>query len=196
MATETDVANLAAVRIGSETRITSLDDNRPLARTLKAIWAMERRATLREGSFNFSARRGPLAQIAVADAATIYPYLGAFEMPGDALRLIEVLNSEARSDYQLEGGQVLANSTGPLYARWIIDIVEPASWDDAFADAFAWRLAWNAGPKVYGGDFNVNAAWTAYREALGRSKGVDAKENPPIAQEESDWVLARLGGWQ
>jgi hypothetical protein len=192
MASETDIANLAAVKIGSETRITSLDDNRPLARTLSAVWDIERRATLRDGSFNFSARRGALAQIDIADKTTIYPYSAAFELPTDALRLIEVLNPEVRDSYQLEGRQILADTTGPLYARWIIDVEEPASWDDAFAEAFACRLAWRCGKKVIGGNFDSNGAWQEYQAAIGAAKGVDAKENPPIEQEESDWVLARF----
>lgn len=192
MASETDIANLAAVRIGSETRITSLNDNRPLAKTLSAVWDIERRATLRDGAFNFSARRGPLAQVVIADIASIYPYQAAFELPADALRLIEVLNLDVRDSYQLEGRQILADTTGPLYARWIIDVPEPAEWDDAFADAFACRLAWRCGAKVIGAAFNTGAAWQEYQASIGAAKGVDAKENPPIEQEESDWVLARF----
>ena len=192
MASESQIANLAAARIGSETRITSLDDNRPLARTLSAVWDIERKATLRDGAFNFAARRGALPQIDIADIATIYPYQAAFELPSDALRLIEVLNLEVRDSYQLEGKMILADTTGPLYARWIIDVTEPALWDDAFAEAFACRLAWKCGRKVIGANFDTNGAWQEYQAAIGAAKGVDAKENPPIEQEESDWVLARF----
>ena len=194
MSSLNEVAQLAAVRMGSEVKITSLDDDRPTARALRAVWDIERRATIRDGSFNFSARRGPLAQIDVPDLALIWPYVAAYEMPAEALRLIELLNSDVRADYQLEGQQVLCNATAPLYARWSIDVPEPASWDDQFAEAFACRLAWKCGRRVIGSEFDTQAMWAEYQRAMGAAKAVDAKENPPIDQEESDWVLARFGG--
>ncbi|WP_408590090.1 hypothetical protein [Novosphingobium sp.] len=194
MSTETDVANLAAARIGSETRISSLDDDRPLARTLKAVWSIERRATIRAGAWNFAARRGALAQLADLTAAETYPYAAAFEMPSDALRLLEVLDPVARDDYQREGKRVLCNVSGPLYARWLIDVPEASNWDDDFAEAFACRLAWKCGRKIYGGDFDDVKAWKEFEAAISKAAGADAMENPPIEQEESDWILARLGG--
>lgn len=194
MASETEVANMAALRMGSSATIASLDDDRKVARTLKAVWGLQRRATLREGSFNFSARRGTLAKISSVSATEIYPYAAAFAEPADSLRLIEILNSTLRGAYQLEGGRVLCDSTGPVYARWIIDVPEPASWDDAFAEAFACRLAWKCGKDIVGDDFDVTGAWREYQNALSGAKRVDARENPPIAQEESDWILARFGG--
>lgn len=193
MATETQIANLAAMRCMSTTRITSLDDNRPLAIRLKAIWDIERRATLRDGSFNFAARRGTLGQLVVTSTAEVYPYMSAFELPAECLRLIEILHDSVRKDYRLEGRRVLCNVNGPLYARWITDVTEPAEWGDAFADAFAWRLARNVGPGSYGEGFDAAAAERQYQMAIVRAKGVDAKEDPPQSQEESDWILARLG---
>lgn len=194
MSSETEVANMAALRMGSSATIVSLDDDRKAPRTLKAVWAMQRRATLREGSFNFSARRGTLAKVSAVSANDIYPYSAAFAEPADCLRLIEILNSELRASYQLEGGRVLCNSAGPVYARWIVDVPEPASWDDAFAEAFACRLAWKCGKDIVGEDFDVAGAWREYQNAISGAKRVDARENPPIAQEESDWILARMGG--
>lgn len=189
-----DVAQLAAVRMGSEVKITSLDDERPTARALRAVWDIERKATIRDGSFNFSARRGPLAQVDVPDIALIWPFLAAYELPAEALRLIEILNSDVRANFQVEGRQVLCNATAPLYARWSIDVPEPAEWDDQFAEAFACRLAWKVGRRVVGSEFDTQAAWREYQMAISAAKGVDAKENPPIDTEESDWILARFGG--
>lgn len=194
MSSETEVANLAAIKMGSSATIVSLDDDRKVARTLKAVWGIERRATLRDGSFNFAARRGTLAKVAGVDTVSIYPFAAAFQLPADALRLIEVLNSQARENYQIEGARVLCNSSGPLYARWIADVDEPAAWDDAFAEAFACRLAWRCGREIVGTDFDVSSAWREYQMAIGAAKRVDARENPPIAQEECDWVMARYTG--
>lgn len=194
MSSEAEVANLAAIKMGASAVIVSLDDDRKVARTLKAVWATERRATLREGSFNFSATRGTLAKVSAVTDTEIYPYSAAFALPAKTLRLIEIVNSELRGAYQLEKSRVLCNSEGPVYARWIEDIAEPASWDDAFAEAFACRLAWRCGREVQGADFDVATAWREYQAALSGAKRVDARENPPIQQEECDWVLARYAG--
>ncbi len=186
------VANMAGQLIGAQTRLTSLNDDKNLARTLKEAWDIQRRATLRDGSFNFSTVRGPIAA-GVNAAISTYPYTSFFPLPASALRLVELLDSIARLDYSLEGGNILTNVTGPLYARWIVDVVEPALWDDAFAEAFACRLAWKCGRKIAGSAFDKDTAWKEYQAAIAGAAHVDAIENPPLDQEESDWVLARLG---
>lgn len=191
MSSETEVANLAAARIGTETRILSLDDDRTIARTLKAVWAIERRATLRDGSFNFATTREALPALS---GTVPYPYSKAYQLPATCLRLLEVLNSPGRDSYQLEGGKILCDAGAPLYIRFITDVPEAALWDDAFAEAFASRLAWKCGRRIAGSDFDTQGAWSEYQTAIGRAKSVDAKENPPLDQEESSWVTARFGG--
>jgi hypothetical protein len=186
-----EVANMAGQRIGAETRLTSIDDNKNLARTLKEAWAIQRRATLRDGSFNFSTTRGALAQGSDPDLVC-YPYTGFFPLPAQALRLVEVIDDAVRLDYQLEGRNILCSVAGPLYVRWVQDIEEPARWDDAFAEAFACRLAWKCGRKIAGSSFDQELAWKEYRAAISPARHIDALENPPQEQEESDWVLARF----
>lgn len=193
MASETDIANLAAVRIGTESRITSLADNKVLARALKVVWNTERQAVLRDGTYNFAARRADLAAEADLDRI-IYPYSYAFELPAQALRLIEVLDL-ARNDYQLEGRLVLCDSAGPLRIRYAVDEPNLAAWDAVAVEAFALRLAWKVGRKIAGSAFDAQACWAEYREAITRAKGVDARENPSIAQDDGEWIEARRGAW-
>src|SRR4051812_21577752 len=92
MATITQVANLAAVRIGTEARVTALDDNSSLARTLAAVWDIERRAAIRDGAFNFAKRRWALAARVLAAGETIYPWSYAYPLPAACLRFLEALN--------------------------------------------------------------------------------------------------------
>jgi len=193
VATEIEVANAAAVHMGAPGRLTSLNDDRPVARALASIWTLARRTAIRDGTWNFARRRGPLAQLADVPAPEIYPYTVAFREPAESVRLLEIMGV-GRDAYALEGGRILCSAGAPLYARWLVDVPEPADWDDSFATAFARCLAWQAGPKVYGGDFDVTSAERAYRLALTRAKGTSAKENPTIGQDESSWITARLGG--
>lgn len=191
MASYVQIANLAAELIGTDARLTSPDDDRVLARNVKAVWDLQRRATIGDGSWNFATRRDALP--ALADAVP-YPFSYAYQLPSDALRLLEVLNDTARDSYQLEGGKILCDTEAPLYVRCLVDIAEPGLWDDGFADAFAKRIAFTIGKRIAGSTYDATMGWRLYQDAINDSKAQDARENPPIQQEESSWIEARLGG--
>lgn len=192
MADKTAIFNAAAVRMGTQARVTDADlDDTFMSRTIRAVWDIERQSALRDGAWNFAVRREALAALAGAAA---YPWHYAYAIPSSCLRLLEVLNDPGRASYQLEGGKILCNAAAPLYIRFLSDVPEPAEWDAGFADAFAWRLAWKAGPRIVGDTFDEQGACQAWRDALNAANRVDARENPGIEQEESDWVLARFTG--
>lgn len=193
MANIASIANAAATRMGSAVRIVSLDDDRTVARTLKAEWDAQRRFVLRDGAWNFAARRAELAADDSGDRV-IYPFAYAFPMPAESLRLIEVLDLADPADWTYEDGAVLCNTAGPLRVRYAVDVPEIARWDDLAADAFALRLAWRCGHKIAGSAFDKEACWRDYVVALGRAKTIDAMENPPIDMAESPWIDARIGG--
>ena len=191
MTSYVQIANLAAELIGTDARLTSPDDDRVLARNVKAVWDLQRRSTLREGSWNFATKRDALPAL---NEVVAFPYSNAFRMPADNLRLLEVLNETARQGYEIEGGKILTNTVGPLYIKYIADITEPGQWDDAFADAFAKRIAATIGKRIAGSTYDIDRGWRLYKEAIGTAKSTDARENPPMAQEESSWIEARFGG--
>ncbi|GGD73902.1 hypothetical protein [Croceicoccus mobilis] len=193
MADKTAIFNAAAVRMGTEARVTDAElDDRPLPRTLREIWDIERQGAIRDGAWNFAVMRDALA----ADAGVVpYPFQFAYPLPAKCLRLLEVLNDPGRASYQLEGGKILCDAAAPLYVRYLVDMPNPATWDAAFADAFAWRLAWKAGPRIVGSTFDENAAFQGWRMAVSAANRVDARENPPIEMEESEWVTARFAGY-
>lgn len=189
MADYVTIANMAAARIGTETRISSPDDDRFVARTIKAAWDIERQAAIRDGSWNFAVKREALS--AVSDPGLVlYPWEYGFELPAGCLRLLEVLDCH-RDAHAMEGRLVLANTLGPLYVRYLEDVEEPALWDAAFAHAFALRLAWRCGRRIAGSAFDQDMVWAEYRKALADAKRVDATENPGMLQQDSSWIAAR-----
>ena len=160
-----------------------------LSRARSRRRGIERKAAIRDGAWNFAARREALA--AVADpGSVIYPWSYGFELPADSLRLIEVLDL-AREHYALEGRLILADTLGPLNIRYLVDVPEPALWDAAFTHAFSLRLAWRVGRRIAGSAFDQDLCFAEYRRALADAKRVDARENPPIEQEDSSWIAAR-----
>lgn len=193
------IANRAAIAVGTSARLTAPTDDTVLGRAVAAVWDLERKAALRDGGWNFAIAREQLPQLT---AAPKHGYDAQFKLPTDCLKLIEVYGSE-RLRYQLEGRQILADTTGPLDIRYLRDVTEPAEFDAGFAEAFALRIALAIGNKIAGSAFNKAGTFDDYRAALGSAHGSDATENPPIEHEESDWVHARfrsegggtLSGW-
>jgi hypothetical protein len=184
------IANLAASKLGEDDQLASPDDDTHLSRSVRAVWDLQRRATLRDHPWNFAVKRGE--QAASADLVAT-PYRYGFPLPADCVRLLDVAGW-SRDQYQIEGRAVLANGAGPIAIRYIADVAEPALWDDSFVEAFACRLAYQIADRITGDRGRKADAWTAYRAALADAKRVDARENPGVRWEATDWELARIGG--
>lgn len=201
MASDIDVARAAATRIGTAARLTSLNDDTALARTLKGVWEIERKAVLRDGTFNFATVTRSLAEAVPAgleSGAVPYPWSKVYQLPGDCLRLIAVLDDVAREDFEKQSDAnlrdvLLCDVAAPLAVRIVVD--RPLErWDSSAADAFALRLAWRCGRKIAGSAFDHEICWAEYRKAISDAKTTDAREAPPIVQDESDWITARMTG--
>jgi hypothetical protein len=192
MSSVVEVYNLAATRMGSVTRISSPDDDRHVARTIRAVFDLQRRAAIRDGAWNFATRRAELPAEYNPDRV-IYPWAYAFPMPAEDVRLLEVLGC-SRDQYEYLDNVICANVAGPLYVRHLVDVPEPADWDEGFAHSFGLRLAYVCGRMVAGSAFDAGLCWDEYRASLAAAKRVDARENPGPGQDESDWVLARFRG--
>lgn len=187
MADFVTIANLAASSLGEDDQLRSPDDDTHLSRSVQAVWDVERQAAIRDHSWNFAMRRAALAQVVGQDAT---PYAAAYRMPATSLRLIEVLGYK-KGQYQLEGPFILSNAAAPLRIRYLIDVPEPAEWDAMFAKVFAMRVAWQIADRITGDTNRVQLAQGKYFAALKEAKRVDARENPQVPFEPTEWELAR-----
>lgn len=189
MANFVTIANLAASALGEDDQLSADTDNTHLSRSVKAVWDVERRAALRDHSWNFAMRRQALPASATQDAT---PFGFAYRLPAESVRLIEVLGYR-RGDYQLEGPFILSDAAAPLRIRFIADVTEPAEWDDMFAKAFAMRVAWQIADRITGDTGRAQLAERKYRDALSEAKRVDARENPQVPSVPTGWEMARGG---
>lgn len=190
MASYVEIANRAAIAVGTSARLNAPGDDTVLGRAVAAVWAIERQAALRDGGWNFAIRRDNLAKLATTPK---HGYDAEFQLPADCLKLVEIYGTE-RLRYQLEGRKILADTNGPLEIRYLADVKEPAEFDASFAKAFALRIACAIGNRIAGSAFDKNGTWREYLEAVGQAAGADALENPPVDLEESEWVTARFAG--
>lgn len=185
------IANLAASMVGEGDQMRSPDDDTHIGRTVRAVFTAMRRAAIRDHSWNFAMRRKGLAAQVLSDGVP-FPWAYSCPMPAESLRLIEVLNASGKGDYQYEGGAILTSIAPPIYVRYLIDVEEPALWDELFVQAFAARLAYQIGPRLAGSSYDKTSGWRLYQQQLSAAKGRDALENPPVAPELTEWELSRL----
>lgn len=189
MADYVTIANLALSLLGEDDQLRDPDQDSPAARSIRAVWDQTRRSVLREHPWNFALARQALSAV---EGVETYPWESAFALPFDCLRLMEVVDPAAcRDTYSVESGRILADTAEALRILYLRDVPETGQWEDLFVSAFAARLAFQVADRIAGGRGRKDDAWRTYRAALSSAKGVDAKENPPVVPDESDWINAR-----
>jgi len=195
----TQVSNFALSCIDVNDRISSPSDDTKPAREIDAVWDQVRLATLRGGNWNCATERFLLAALALGQdrnpsADKIYPYLNAYKLPAESLRFRDILDPfPSGTDFQIESGRILTKTSGGLRVRCIVDRPNPGDWDSQFTDAFAWHLGFMICGVLTGDQDRKARAWQIYTNKRAAANQVDAIENPPEAQVESDWIMARFG---
>lgn len=197
MASYVDVANNAASAIGEDDQLAAPDDDTHLGRTVAAVWDMARKFTIRKHSWNFAKQTVRLAALATPPISS--EWASAYQVPADNLRLLRV-HGCSRHHFAVQGKTILANVTGSLTIDYIRDMPEPALWDDLFAEAFAFYLAFKIADRITGDRSRKSDAWDSYKAAVVDAIKANAIENPPIEQGDTPWEETRLAfrggdGW-
>jgi hypothetical protein len=191
------VANLALSKLGEDDQLRDPNQDSHAARSVAAVWDPIRRAVLRKGNFNFAMTRAQLAAQASSSLGYLdpYPFANRFPVPEDLVRLTEVLDPvDIRESYKFERRAILADTDGPVFIRYVADIVNVGDWDDLFVQAFAARLAFQIADRITGDRGRKSDCWAEYRATIADAGGVDAKEDPPEEAYDSSWVTARFAG--
>lgn len=194
MPSRVEISNLALAACGCTDTIADPSDPTKAAREVARAWDETRLAVLRSGKWNFAKKRGALPALAGISADEIFPYTAAFKLSPEVLRLCDMLDDHVSADYVLERGMILANVAGPLRVSFIIDVPNTGLWDASFVEAFAQYLGFKIADNLTGDRARKLDCWNAFKALVEDAKAIDALENPPEAQEESDWILARLRG--
>jgi len=195
MADRVTISNQALSLLGEDDQLIDPDDDTHAARTIRSVWDVVRQAVLREGEFNFAIVRATLPSDAGLSADDLYPYSYGFPLPDAFLRLVEVLDPPGiTGSYEIEGGRIVADTTGPVRIRYVQDVPETGRWDSTFVNAFAHRLAYQIAERITGDRSRKADCWSGFKQAMGKAIGVDSVENPPVVTEEDDWITCRWSG--
>lgn len=180
-----DVCNKALDKVGHGA-ITSLGDGTKTANLCTRAWPLVRDQVLRDHPWNFAVTR---AALAASETAPEWGFTAKFPFPSDMLRLLEVRDLST-GEYQVEGRFIHADAT-VLYIRYIARIEDPNTYDTAFVDTAACRLAIELCEPLTQSTTKKKMLFDEYDDSLIRAKRADGQENPPADFEEDSWIEAR-----
>lgn len=177
-----DVANVAFVRMGLKMRVGSLFDGSDHASAMLDVYGQTRDDMLRENDYDFAMASVVLTLLKTVAApdyvvphqwnpATMPPLGWAFEYqwPSDALKIRSIQPvpvfvfdpdpqnyafSEYNDNLYSPAQRVLLTDAQNAVAFYTRRVTDPTTWDVAFTDALAARLAALLGPALVGPDSN------------------------------------------
>lgn len=197
------LANIALGHLGEDDRISAPNDDSKAARAIKSAWEPTRQFVLAEAHWSFASRTVDLTQRPDNPEWPIALGRKAFPLPSDLVTFVEIVEPEYLDDeedrYTIEGGpdgglEILADEAGPITVRYIRDskaIADPSRWPPAFAEAFAFRLAWQISDELGADKARKDRALTASDRALKLARRGNTRTKGRRRQHGGDWVRAR-----
>jgi len=182
MASRTDIANLALIRLGAAP-IVALDDGSVAAGVIN---------TLRANLWHFSRARARLAQLADKSA---FGFAAQYLLPADCLRLLRVVGASIgpvnAPPYELSAGRILIDHSGPLDILYIARVTDAGRFDALFVQVLAARLALEACERITQSNTKKQMLAEDYAQALKTARRANAIERPAVRPVTDTWLAAR-----
>ena len=199
MASQTDIANRALTKLGAA-RITSITDSNKSANVMAVLWDTVRRSELRRSFWSFAITRASLPMLSTAPA---WGFAGAFQLPVDYLRLVQVNDTFLvpgaddyvtgnNSAYAIESGQILTDFSAPLKIRYVSDVTDTGLWDPLFDEVMATKLALEAVEQITDSNQKKQILAQEYKDVMRIAVQAGAIERPPESIPDDSWISRRL----
>lgn len=209
---ETQIVNLALVRLGHKQTITSLDEGTPTADVAKVLYAPSRDAVLEAHPWNFAIRRAELSRSADApDFEFQYRFaLPSGPNPPYCLRVIRtrwealpgtgswvyslpfVSGYTSLVPYRIEGRWLLANEEA-CAIEYIARIEDVAQYTGSFVHSLSLKLAAEMALPLTDEARVVQSMTQLYESSLRDARTADAQEGTPREViDDSGWVMSRI----
>lgn len=196
---DVSICNRALQKLGSTTRLTSLDDDNSKARALKLAYEPVRRAELRKRVWRFAIARDSLPALAEEPDSD---YDLQYELPNDYLRLLpggDLQTTSSLSDYRdgveglysVEGHQILTNIEAPLSIRYLRDVTDAASFDSCFVELLAAALALECCEEITESASKKQELRQDYMQCMRDAARANAFEKASEQPQDDTWVTAR-----
>jgi hypothetical protein len=190
MASEVSICNRALQKLGAS-RITSLTEDSPNARSCNNAYETVRDAELAAHPWSFARRRTSLA----ADSDTPeFGYEYQYTLPADYLRLLP--SNDSHVDWQIEsksdGSLVILTDYGaPLEIIYIARVEDPNLFHATFIESLACRLALEMCEEITQSNQKAEKMERQYTLAIREARRANAFERISDELPEDDWLAAR-----
>lgn len=193
------IANSALSKIGAGA-IIALTDDTPAGRAVLARYAAVRDAELTRHVWRFSIKRTSLAALS---STPVFGYTYEYQLPDDCLRVLvagqsspgldtsEYRDGTDTLDYTIEGRKILTEYGAPLYLRYVYRAEDPTQFDNAFAETFAARLAYELVTALSDSTSRKEMAWADYQSALRDAVRSNALQQPAQSLPDDSWIAVR-----
>lgn len=209
---ETEIVNLALVRIGHKRTITSLDEGTPDADVCKVLYGPTRDAVLQAHPWNFAIRRAALSRSADAPA---FEFQYKFALPSGptppyCLKVIRtsweaipatgswvysepfVSGYTSLAPYRIEGRWLLANEE-TCAIEYVARIKDVSQFSEMFVNALSLKLSAELAMPLADNQQLVRTMAELYQDALREARTADAQEGTPREViDASGWVMSRI----
>ncbi|EOC1299350.1 hypothetical protein ACI09I_000938 [Cronobacter dublinensis] len=201
MATRIEIINRALTKLGSDRLMSEADDN-AASRAIEAVYNGLLESLLRTYRWSFAIKRAKLARLT---DEPVFGYLYAYQLPSDCIR-IDMVSDASHLDwcnhqwssyqlpvprYQVEGRKIITDMYS-VYIRYGARIPDPTTYDEAFTEAFACKLAAEICEAITQSSTKKQAALQDFDLAIKNARAASAIERPPVIQQETSWYTSRL----
>ena len=190
MATDTDIANGALVRLGQRL-ILDIDEVSKEARVCKQRLPLVKLALLEMHPWSFATKRVVLTPDTVEPAHT---YENQFSLPTDFLRFANDKRTEEDDEFKVESGKILSQHE-TLSIRYIQSAPEIRWWTPLAVNACSLYLAWDICYFLVEANNLREQLWSELTSAnglLAKAKWADSTRTP-FKQAESELVQSAYG---
>lgn len=198
------LSNLALGHLGEDDRITAPDEDSRAARTIDRAWDATYLFVLARAHWTFAKRTLELTARAEDPLYPIALDRTAFPLPDGFVTLVEIVDPALEEDddsYSIEEGpsglELLVEDSGPVTVRIIRDsaaVQDPARWSPLFAEAFAWRLAWQISDALAADKARKDRADLQFSRSIKEGVRKNNRMVGPQREAAGDWERARRCG--
>ena len=176
MASTVDICNGALNQLGATT-ILSLTEDSKNARLCNSRYTQVRDAVFRSHPWNCLQKR---VQLASSTNTPAWGYKFQFDLPGDCLRLLRILDFD--SNYQVEGRSILSNNE-TMKILYISRVEDPNQYDELLRETLSAALGSDIAYAITSNNTTSQNMLVTYQEKLKDARFVDSTEGQNIRQE-------------
>ena len=169
MASTVDICNGALNQLGATT-ILSLTEDSKNARLCNSRYTQVRDAVFRSHPWNCLQKRVELAQ---STTTPPWGYKFKFDLPGDCLRLLRILDYDL--DHKVEGRKILSNASS-MKILYVARITDPNEYDELLRETLSAALGSDIAYGVTSSNPVTQNMYQLFQDKLRDARFVDATE--------------------